>query len=57
MRTVFEENNDILDLNSVIELSHDMEYYPLTENQMGIYYECMQTSELLLMRGGKGDAA
>ena len=30
------ENNDILDLDGVIELSKDMEYYPLTENQMGI---------------------
>ena len=40
------ENNVILDLNSVIELSHDMEYYPLTENQMGIYYECIQSDDV-----------
>ena len=40
------ENNDILDLNSIIELSHDMEYYPLTENQMGIYYECIQSGDI-----------
>ncbi|ADC46203.1 non-ribosomal peptide synthetase [Methanobrevibacter ruminantium M1] len=40
------ENNDILDLNGVIESSKDMVYYPLTENQMGIYYECIQSGEL-----------
>ena len=40
------ENNVILDLNSVIELSHDREYYPLTENQMGIYYECIQSDDV-----------
>ena len=40
------ENNDILDLNSVIELSKDMVYYPLTENQMGIYYECIQSGNV-----------
>ena len=40
------ENEDILDLNSVIELSKDMVYYPLTENQMGIYYECIQSGNV-----------
>ncbi|MEE0938730.1 non-ribosomal peptide synthetase, partial [Methanobrevibacter sp.] len=40
------ENNDILDLNSVIESSKDMVYYPLTENQMGIYYECIQSADV-----------
>ena len=40
------ENNDILDLNSVIESSKDMVYYPLTENQMGIYYECIQSGNV-----------
>ena len=40
------ENNDILDLNSVIEASRDMVYYPLTENQMGIYYECIQSGDV-----------
>ena len=40
------ENNDILDLNSVIESSKDMVYYPLTENQMGIYYECIQSGDV-----------
>ena len=40
------ENSDILDLNSVIESSKDMVYYPLTENQMGIYYECIQSGDV-----------
>ena len=40
------ENNVILDLNGVMELSRDMEYYPLTENQMGIYYECIQSGDV-----------
>ena len=40
------ENNDLLDLDSIIELSHDTEYYPLTENQMGIYYECIQSGDV-----------
>ena len=40
------ENNDILDLDDVIELAKDMEYYPLTENQMGIYYECIQSGDV-----------
>lgn len=40
------ENNDLLDLESIIELSNDTEYYPLTENQMGIYYECIQSGDV-----------
>ena len=40
------ENNDILDLNRLIESSKDMVYYPLTENQMGIYYECIQSGNV-----------
>jgi amino acid adenylation domain-containing protein/thioester reductase-like protein len=40
------ENSDVLDLNSVIESSKDMVYYPLTENQMGIYYECIQSGDV-----------
>ncbi|WP_295609388.1 phosphopantetheine-binding protein, partial [uncultured Methanobrevibacter sp.] len=40
------ENNDILDLNRLIESSKDMVYYPLTENQMGIYYECIQSGDV-----------
>ena len=40
------ENNDVLDLKGVIESSRDMVYYPLTENQMGIYYECIQSGDV-----------
>ncbi len=40
------ENNDVLDLKDVIESSRDMVYYPLTENQMGIYYECIQSGDV-----------
>ncbi|MBR5954358.1 MAG: AMP-binding protein, partial [Methanobrevibacter sp.] len=40
------ENNDILDLDDVIELAKNMEYYPLTENLMGIYYECIQSGDI-----------
>ena len=40
------ENNDLVDLDSIIELSHNTEYYPLTENQMGIYYECIQSGDV-----------
>ncbi|WP_296859584.1 non-ribosomal peptide synthetase [uncultured Methanobrevibacter sp.] len=29
-------------LDKFIESAKDMEYFPLTENQMGIYYECIQ---------------
>ncbi|MBO6274062.1 MAG: hypothetical protein J6M91_00715, partial [Methanobrevibacter sp.] len=31
------------DLNKFIELAGKLDYFPLTENQMGIYYECMQS--------------
>ena len=30
-------------LNEFVEMSKTMEYFPLTENQLGIYYECMQS--------------
>ena len=29
-------------LDEFIEMSKDMKYFPLTENQLGLYYECMQ---------------
>ncbi|WP_458402649.1 amino acid adenylation domain-containing protein [Methanobrevibacter sp.] len=32
-------------LEEFIELAEDMEYFPLTENQLGIYYECMQNPD------------
>ncbi|WP_303737905.1 non-ribosomal peptide synthetase [Methanobrevibacter millerae] len=31
------------ELNELIEMSESIEYFPLTENQLGIYYECMQS--------------
>ena len=30
----------------IIETAKDMEYFPLTSNQMGIYYECLQTEKI-----------
>ena len=32
-------------LNELIEMADEMEYFPLTENQLGIYYECMQNPD------------
>ena len=34
-----------LDINALIEVARDVEYYPLTENQLGIYYECIQNPD------------
>ena len=31
------------DLAEIIELANSMEYLPLTDNQIGVYYECMQS--------------
>ena len=31
-------------LDELIELANAQEYFPLTENQLGVYYECMQSS-------------
>ena len=30
-------------LDEFIEMSKELEYFPLTENQLGVYYECMQS--------------
>ena len=30
-------------LDELIELANTQEYFPLTENQLGVYYECMQS--------------
>ena len=35
-----------IDIDEIIETAKDMEYFPLTSNQMGIYYECMQTEKI-----------
>ena len=33
-----------IDVDAIIESAKDMEYFPLTDNQLGIYYECVQES-------------
>ena len=35
-----------IDVDEIIKTAKDMEYFPLTANQMGIYYECMQTEKI-----------
>lgn len=35
-----------IDMDEIIETAKDMEYFPLTSNQMGIYYECIQTEKI-----------
>ena len=40
------ENDDQeLNVDELIKSARNMEYYPLTENQMGIYYECAQSPD------------
>ncbi|WP_405271529.1 AMP-binding protein, partial [Methanobrevibacter sp.] len=34
-------------LQKIIESAKGMEYYPLTENQLGIYYECKQNPDVI----------
>ena len=31
-------------VDEFVEMSNNLEYFPLTENQLGVYYECMQSS-------------
>ena len=35
-----------IDIDEIIESAKDMEYFPVTPNQLGIYYECMQTDKI-----------
>ena len=35
-----------IDIDEIIETAENMEYFPLTTNQLGIYYECMQTEKI-----------
>ena len=35
-----------IDIDGIIDSTKDMEYFPLTSNQLGIYYECMQTEKI-----------
>ena len=34
-------------IKEIIESAKDMEYFPLTENQLGIYYECKQNPDVI----------
>ena len=49
IKTLAEEikntNRDDSYLDELLELSENMEYFPLTQNQLGIYYECMQSPD------------
>ena len=35
-----------IDVDEIIESAKNTEYFPLTSNQLGIYYECMQTEKI-----------
>ena len=35
-----------IDVDEIIESAKEIEYFPLTSNQLGIYYECMQTEKI-----------
>ena len=39
------DSGNWLDINALVEAAKDVEYYPLTENQLGIYYECIQNPD------------
>ena len=34
-------------LEELVESAKSMEYYPLTENQLGVYYECVQNPDVI----------
>ncbi len=38
-------SDDKSDLEEFIKLADELEYFPLTENQLGVYYECMQSPD------------
>ncbi len=40
-----DSDDNQLDIGELIEATNDMEYYPLTENQLGVYYECIQNPD------------
>ena len=40
---IMRDDEDALSINDLIDDSKDREFYPLTENQLGVYYECMQS--------------
>ena len=35
------------DLEEFIKSAKDLDYYPLTENQLGVYYECVQSPDVI----------
>ena len=35
-----------IDMDEIIETAKGRQYFPLTSNQLGIYYECMQTEKI-----------
>ena len=39
------EGYDRLDLEEFTKLADKLEYFPLTDNQLGVYYECMQSPD------------
>ncbi|MBO5152365.1 MAG: amino acid adenylation domain-containing protein, partial [Methanobrevibacter sp.] len=39
------ENDEESDLKEFIKLAYSLDYFPLTENQLGVYYECMQNPD------------
>ena len=41
--TIGNNQESEIDLDALIEASKDIEYYPLSSNQLGVYYECAQT--------------
>ena len=39
---IMDSSDESSDLDEVVELAKSMDYLPLTENQLGVYYECAQ---------------
>ena len=40
-----EDSDEESDLKEFIELADKLDYFPLTENQLGVYYECMRNPD------------
>ena len=40
-----DSDDNQLDIGELIDAAKDIEYYPLTENQLGVYYECIQNPD------------
>ncbi|WP_363928284.1 amino acid adenylation domain-containing protein [uncultured Methanobrevibacter sp.] len=39
------KSDDKSDLEEFIKLADELDYFPLTDNQLGVYYECMQNPD------------